>query len=86
MSSRDCLEFIHDKKSSPKIKLKWFLFLHFAGPSTTVGLGNFQRTKSKTVISLILVQQFNIPNHKTIEIISIFWYDCGLEGHEFLNS
>lgn len=31
--------------------------------------------------SSILVQQFNIPNHKTIENISLFWHGCGLEGH-----
>lgn len=33
------------------------------------------------VSSILTVQQFNIPNHKTIEIIFLFWHDCGLEGH-----
>lgn len=47
MSSRDSLEFIYDKKSSPKIKLKWFLFLYFAGPTTTVALATFKGQKVK---------------------------------------
>lgn len=33
------------------------------------------------MVSSILVQQFNVFNHKTIEIISLFWHGCGLEGH-----
>lgn len=66
-------------KSSPKIKLKMFVFCR---PHHNSGLGNFQRTKGKTVVSSTFVQKFNISNHKTIGIISLFWHDCGLEGHE----
>lgn len=56
--------------------------LHFVGPTIIVALGTFKGQKGKTVVNSILtVQQFNIPNHKTIEIIFLFWHDCGLEGH-----